>query len=154
MKMRTIALLTIFVLTSNTCRDDNKNCHDRIVFINTTNKTLYIVWDDTTILSKYNGNPYSNWNKALPNGENNTGLFNMSNGRSYCYENTLNDTLHIFIFEDNVLATYTWQEVVDNYMVLQRYDLNLTDLQQLNWQISYPPSEAMKDIKMYPPYGE
>lgn len=28
----------------------------------------------------------------------------------------------------------------DNYMVLQRYDLSLQDLQRLNWQISYPPT--------------
>jgi hypothetical protein len=151
--MKTILLLTILVLTVNTCIDDNKNCHDRVVFINKTNKTLYVSGNNSTILSKYNGRPYSNWNKTLPNGENDTGLFNVSSGRSYCYENTLKDSLHIFIFEENVLATYTWEEVVDNYMVLKRYDLSLQDLQQLNWQISYPPSGAMKDMKMYPPYG-
>ncbi|GHT56308.1 hypothetical protein AGMMS50233_07830 [Endomicrobiia bacterium] len=38
--------------------------------------------------------------------------------------------------------------------ILQRYDINLQDMINLNWEISYPPTEAMKDITMYPPYEE
>ena len=108
--------------------------------------------NNSIYLSRYNGSPYSDWYKVLPNGENNTGLFNVGSGRSYCYENTI-DTLHIFVFEEDVLSIYTWEKVVNDYMVLQRYDLSLQDLQQLNWQVSYPPAEAMKDMEMYPPYG-
>jgi len=134
------------------CSDNNKNCHDRIILKNKTNKTLYVVGNNSIYLSRYNGSPYSDWYKVLPNGENNTGLFNVGSGRSYCYENTI-DTLHIFVFEEDVLSIYTWEKVVNDYMVLQRYDLSLQDLQQLNWQVSYPPAEAMKDMEMYPPYG-
>jgi hypothetical protein len=75
----------------------------------------------------------------------------MNNGHSYCFENTLKDTLRVFIFEGDIVTNYSWEEIVDKHLVLQRYDLSLPDLQQLNWQISYPPSEAMKDMKMYPP---
>ena len=39
-----------------------------------------------------------------------------------------------------------------HYVILKRYDLSKKDLQKLNWNIAYPPIEAMKDIKMYPPY--
>jgi len=64
----------------------------------------------------------------------------------------LKDTLYVFIFEEDVLANHSWADVVDKNLVLQRYNLSLKDLQQLNWQISYPPSEQMKDMKMYPPF--
>ncbi|MDR3060023.1 MAG: hypothetical protein LBU84_18030 [Prevotella sp.] len=37
--------------------------------------------------------------------------------------------------------------------ILQRYDLSLKDLEFLDWEISYPPSEKMKDMKMRPPYN-
>ena len=39
-----------------------------------------------------------------------------------------------------------------NYFVAQRYDLSLNDLKKLNWTITYPPVESMKDMHMYPPY--
>jgi hypothetical protein len=57
-----------------------------------------------------------------------------------------------------VLDAYTWehessQTIIDNYLVLQRYDLGLEDIQKLGWSLPFPPTEAMKDMKMYPPYG-
>ena len=38
-------------------------------------------------------------------------------------------------FEEDVLANHSWADVVDKNLVLQRYNLSLHDLQQLNWQI-------------------
>ncbi len=58
------------------------------------------------------------------------------------------DTLIIFIIESSEL------EVNLNYNILQRYDLSLEDLQNSNWTLYYPPTETMKKIKMYPPYGQ
>ena len=73
---------------------------------------------------------------------------------SYNYEYHINDTLCLFIFDANTYNSYSWEEIKTNYMVLQRYDLSLSDFQKLNKQITYPPTEAMKEIKMYPPYGQ
>nr|WP_321374771.1 hypothetical protein [uncultured Bacteroides sp.] len=147
-----LIMLLIPILMGSSCGNDDKDCHDRIVFLNKTSSTLYVKKEESIILSRYNGYPYSDWYKALPNEKNNTALFNVFSGRSDCYENTLKDTLYIFIFEEDVLANHSWADVVDKNLVLQRYNLSLHDLQQLNWQISYPPSEQMKDMKMYPPF--
>ena len=154
MKTRLIILLLPFIFIGNTCKNDDENCHERVIFINETNKTLYVKKNDGILLSKYAGYPYSDSYKTLPNEKNRYSLLNLSSGRSYCFENTLKDTLRIFIFEEDVLANHTWDEVVDNYLVLRRYDLSLSDLQELNWQISYSPTELMKDMQMYPPYKE
>lgn len=35
-----------------------------------------------------------------------------------------------------------------------RYSLSGHDILNLNYTIPYPPSAAMKDMKMYPPYEE
>ena len=147
-----LIMLLIPILMGSSCGNDDKDCHDRMVFLNKTSSTLYVKKEESIILSRYNGYPYSDWYKALPNEKNNTALFNVFSGRSDCYENTLKDTLYIFIFEEDVLANHSWADVVDKKLILQRYDLSLKDLQQLNWQISYPPSEQMKDMKMYPPF--
>jgi hypothetical protein len=38
-------------------------------------------------------------------------------------------------------------------MILQRNDLVLSDMIILNWNVTYSPTESMKDIHMYPRYG-
>jgi hypothetical protein len=60
----------------------------------------------------------------------------------------------VFVLDLQVVESNPWMDIYNNYMVLRRYDLSLADLQCLNWIITYPPTEAMKDMKMYPPYGE
>jgi|GEM_PF-5841810 len=58
------------------------------------------------------------------------------------------DLLCIFVLIEN-------ENNPDECIVLQRYYLTLDDIVRLSrlHAISYPPSEDMKDIKMYPPYG-
>jgi hypothetical protein len=69
------------------------------------------------------------------------------------------DTLSIFIFNQEVLNNYSWEQVQQDYNILQRYDLSLEDFKRLSDKngvpvITYPPTEAMKDMRMYPPYGQ
>jgi hypothetical protein len=64
-------------------------------------------------------------------------------------------TLMIFIFDGEVIGKMSWWELVErDYLVLQRYDLSLQDLEKLNWKVYYPPTKAMQDMKMFPPYEE
>lgn len=62
------------------------------------------------------------------------------------------DTVSFFIFDSKVVENNTWEDVVRNYMVLQRYDFSKEDLARLNCQIFYPPTEEMSEIHMFPPY--
>ena len=60
------------------------------------------------------------------------------------------DTLSIFIFHSDTLNKYPWEEVREGYKVLIRYDLSAEDLKKLDDVITYPPSAAMEEIKMWP----
>jgi hypothetical protein len=60
----------------------------------------------------------------------------------------------IFIFDGTTMDNTDWEVVKKDYLILQRYDLSLQDFQKLNWKIYYPPTPAMKDIKMWPPYQD
>ena len=67
------------------------------------------------------------------------------------------DTVSIFIFNKEILDNYSWDKIQQEYNILQRYDLSLEDFKKLSNKndipiISYPPTEDMKDVKMYPPY--
>ena len=65
-----------------------------------------------------------------------------------------NDTVSIFILSKNLVDIYNWDEIVNNYLILKRYDLSLSDLQYLKWKVTYPPTEEMKNMRMYPPYEQ
>jgi len=65
-----------------------------------------------------------------------------------------NDTLSIFFFNRDTLRKYPWETIRKDYNILKRYDLSIQDIQLLDYEISYPPNEAMKEMKMYPPYEE
>ena len=69
------------------------------------------------------------------------------------------DTLSIYIFSKDTLDKFSWFEIQSGYKILQRYDLSLEDFKSLSDKngvpvIYYPPTEAMKNMKMYPPYGQ
>ena len=63
------------------------------------------------------------------------------------------DTISVFFFDPDTLVKYKWEIIRQKYKMLIRYDLSRSDLKKLNWCIYYPPTEAMKEMKMYPPYG-
>lgn len=64
------------------------------------------------------------------------------------------DTLSMFVFHTDTLEANLWETIIDEYKVLKRYDLSIEDIQLLNYDIPYPPTERMKDMQMYPPYEE
>lgn len=60
------------------------------------------------------------------------------------------DTLSFYIFSKSIYEDSTWSNVRSDYQVLQRYDLSLENLKQLNFKIPYPPTAEMAGMKMYP----
>jgi hypothetical protein len=75
------------------------------------------------------------------------------------FNNIPSDTLSVFYFHPDTLAKYSWEEIQRDYKVLQRYDLSIEDVKMLYNKnnvpkIPYPPTDAMKHMKMYPPYEE
>ena len=44
----------------------------------------------------------------------------------------------IYIFDAGVLESTPWSTVVNDYMVLKRFDLSLQNLQKMDWTITYP----------------
>ena len=62
-------------------------------------------------------------------------------------ENTENEWI-------SAMAPTDWNKIRDEYKVLVRYDLSQEDIYNLNAEIHYPPTDAMKGIHMYPPYEE
>ena len=154
----------MIVIATHSCYKDDDNHHYRIPFKNDADYSLYILAESKeqyfmsphyqdTILQSYYCNPSKDTLNHLisPKEEYETAFFRRSFyeaqfGNEY-------DTLLVFIFNADTLDFYGWDSVCANYKVLQRYDLSLEDLQYLDFKLCFPPSETMKQIHMWPPYG-
>ena len=64
--------------------------------------------------------------------------------------------LQILVIEDGDQFLKYWpshEDTLRKYVpVVQRYHLTIKDLERLHWTVSYPPTEDMKDVNMWPPY--
>jgi len=59
------------------------------------------------------------------------------------------DTLSLFIYDSDTLATYDWPAVRSGYKILGRFDLSLSDLERLGYVVKYPPDASMTGIKSF-----
>jgi len=64
------------------------------------------------------------------------------------------DTLSFYFFDANVIENEGWEKVRDEYLVLRRYDLSEDDLRTLDFTVPFPPTEVMRDMRMYPEFEE
>ena len=168
MKTKTPLILVILVLFVSvflcSCFVDKPNGHYHIPFKNNTTHSIYVYPESKeqyhafpsyqdTILQPYYPDPSvdtANY-KIMPKEKSIDALFRMS-----AYEAVFGyefDTLLVFIFNADTLETYGWDTIRAYYKVEQRYDLSLEDLQNIGFKLSFPPTEAMKRIHMWPPYG-
>jgi hypothetical protein len=90
------------------------------------------------------------WKEGIKHGEISLGSGTIDN----LFDNWQSDTVSFFIFDRDTVDLYPWDYIIQNYCVLQRYDFSKTDLEQLKCQISYPPTEEMSKIQMFPPYRD
>ena len=157
--------LILFVLLSTlllSCRsyEDTPNCHRRVMIVNEFENSIYVshsfIYPDTVDFYTPFPKIDTHLNKVFPNDKSDIPLFI---GRD-CWEVLIkdkelvsSDTLMIYVFDGELIENISWDIISSEYKVLRRYDVSLEDLQRLNWTITYPPTEAMRDVKMFPPYG-
>ena len=165
---KTLFILSIIcvlqVLTAADCTKDTTNRHYHINFKNNSKTTIWVIHNGEefpdTLIPSWERDPRVDSMSAILPGENSAeaiwswDFFECEYGYTVYGNDTVGyDTLSVYVFNDDTLARYGWQTVRENYLVHQRYDLSLDDLKLLNWQLYFPPSEEMRDIKMWPPYG-
>lgn len=64
------------------------------------------------------------------------------------------DTLSVFVIHGDTALTRPWKDIKDENNYIVRYDLSYNDYVNLKECIPFPPTEAMRDMKMWPPYEE
>jgi len=158
-------LLLVLICTASHCgkKEDNEICHYTIKFSNNTTKNLRVIYyflhpihhPDPLNIRKFSYTARGEIHKINSGEQDNRSAME---GRA-CIESIFKqegytDTVFVYVFDAELIENTPWEVVARDYLVLKRYDLTLGDLQRLDWRVTYPPTEAMKDIKQYPPYGE
>lgn len=136
--MKTVIYLVIFLLTLNSCKD----LYDtRLIFTNESDSAIYVTVSDSGrfidtayVLVNYDPGNFPEKYKVSPNESKVVIKPPISWDRVYEHE----DTLAFYIFDAEVIESLPWSTIKSNYMVLERYDLTLSDLEYLNWEIKYP----------------
>lgn len=65
---------------------------------------------------------------------------------------TRSGVLSVYIFKQEDVDNLGWEYLSEHNGYLVRYDLRLNDLRLLNDTLYYPPTMAMRNIHMFPPY--
>ena len=156
-----ISLVALICMATRCTDKENENCHTAIRFSNNSEKNLRVVdmfthtfFTDPLDIRKGFAGIVDSKQFIINSGEQNNRRAMWS---GICFENGFkdeyfSDTVYVYVFDAAVVDTTPWEIVAKDYLVLKRYDLSLEDLQRLDWQVTYPPTEQMKDVKQYPPY--
>lgn len=155
-----LLLALVLPITSNSSCNKVPGTHTFICFNNLSKYYLY-VWpvkefnEDCDTLQYWNYSAFGQERYRVPPESCNTRAIHLTprHFRKNTYENILShyDLLMVFIWnKDDVYD----QNGVYSGPIIARYDLTLDDLTLLDWEISFPPNESMRNIHMYPPYED
>ncbi|GHT32427.1 hypothetical protein FACS189434_04160 [Bacteroidia bacterium] len=158
--MKTIKIiifnLTILICLLS-CRTEDSN-HHTISFVNKSESPVYITYEGTypDTLPITLGVSIAKDYKVDINEKNITALGSGISAWEKIFKRFTSDTLMVYVFDASKVDSLIKEKPSrpSSFAALvKRYDLSLNDLQRMGWVLYYPPTEAMKDIKMWPPYG-
>jgi hypothetical protein len=143
--MKTIYKIFFFFFAIILIGCPNRDSIDRITFKNNSNKDVYFYIKI--------GNPYKTIDTVISIYKENLIILTENEYYVFNYEHTF-DTLRLFFFDIDTINKYPWEQIQQDYNILKRYDISRNDLKKIGYYAIYPPTETMKDLKMYPPYEE
>lgn len=134
--MKTYVFLYIgLLLIANACPDQDPFPDSEIKIINNSDNTILHLFHSDTLLPEIN---YFNSSEQLDYA---TIHPNDSAILPGFYKNHFSQgyrELILFLFNKDTVTSTDWEVIKNQYLVLKRYDLTLTDLDSLGWTITYP----------------
>lgn len=139
--MKIIVLLFFtLVLCSNSC--ENAPLVDkayRIIVINNSSEDVYVHKADLDAERQYPDTLLPSSNATfLKIPANKRGYFDSKTPWEENIKNLPSDTLSVFFINGNTFENEEWDKIRDEYLILERYDLSIEDLEKSNFTITYP----------------
>ena len=151
--MRKIIVL-LSLLCLNSCVFDSDGYHKSIEFSNNSDKTIYVDWGFyPDMLYLPIGQPKSNPSNVItPNTSSDSPLHQSPVSWDFweaVFYHLPNDTLYITVYN---MDTIVYDHGRGYHPTLIRYELTPNDVEFMEWHLSYPPSENMRHVKIWPIY--
>ena len=147
-------LLLSWICVANTCGPkESEICHKTIRFSNDSKRDVRVNMGSES-LDKFFYTAKHEMFKVKSSEQENSRALSGSGCIEHIYKDAMGLPRNLYVFDAALIEKTSWDVVVRDNLVLKRYELSLEDLQRLNWRITYPPTELMKDIKQDPPYGK
>lgn len=148
-------ILCLLPVLFTMCRPpkDDENHHYLLPFENKTDRPIYVFCELTDVNGKtvseavYYPDPY----KTMGGNTNDRALFNRITWEDMLAYYYFDGSDIVYVLDGDKLEAEP--DSVDNAL-LAKYYLTLPDLRAAEWRLSYPPSEKMKSMKMWPPFTE
>lgn len=142
------------ILVANSCKDDFPAPIETIYVVNKADHNIESTvphndgpfYPDTTLSEILAGSMQN-----TPPGRNAYYDHHGTGSLAELLESTPEGLITVYLFHPDTLAIYSDQEIMDDYKVLARYDLSLTNLETLDFFVPYPPSEVMDSMQVYLP---
>lgn len=141
--MNKIFFLLIVIILFVSCEPHNSDDHHPLItVVNKTDDVIYVnrSYDyPNTDAYKTAPNPaLGGYNKVGANATTNEVLPTFGTAYEYIYKDLIpSGIMMIYVFDGPTLETKGWDYIKQNNLVLKRYDLKLTDLENMNWTITY-----------------
>lgn len=114
--------------------------HRIIEFVNNSTKNLYVRINDAnypdTLIRLGDIRKSKNYFFVAAKTSNST-ILRDNSPWEYSIKDFRFETIMVFVFNADQIKDLPWDTVVNKYMILKRYDLNLEKLDSLNWKINY-----------------
>jgi hypothetical protein len=133
--MKTLLFLIITISLTSCFKDKEEDTKIRVM--NNSNDTIYMSFTtdfpDTTFI--HNTNPLNNPQISMIAPHCIQDKYYGCPSRGIFSDKI--DTLSIFLFDRQVLLRYNWDTIKSRYLILKRFDLSLSDLEKINWIVTY-----------------
>ncbi len=133
-----IIFLLLLIASSNSCKEESGSGDDRLTTVNNSSDSIFSVIKipepDTTLLQE--GTCTYCFVEIPPNST--YKHFNQVNWEVYINSLSPQNRVSMIIVAPDTLRKYSFQEVVNLENYLARYDLNIDQLNSMQWTVEYP----------------
>jgi hypothetical protein len=139
MRVSNPLIILVVIISISSCGDKEPNLHSTVWIINNSSKIMIAIGTFTnstdTLIPEYNPYLVDDYYKIHSNTKYSLDLRDTYEGR---FKDPNVKFLRIFLFEEPIFKTNSWDSIRINYLIAKRYDLTLVDLNNKNWTIEYP----------------
>ncbi|MEM9079057.1 MAG: hypothetical protein AAGC43_18605 [Bacteroidota bacterium] len=139
MKNTTYLFLAVLLICAG-CPDQDFGSNREFTITNKTDTRLvsmlaFRIVTDTLL---QNSNPYPTSEQLELNTINSQSSMTFVDAFDETFEQQSDKILMLYLFSRDTIEQVSWDQIVDEYLVLRRYDLTLEDLEAMDWTVEYP----------------